>query len=117
MDISDLSDKDGGGWADYGTAGTQTTALQVVGIKAGALVGFTATAPNMVLSSRPKRPSLQSNTSNRGHFVYSEERAKSVVTVPNVSERGIGGIIPTLPTTPENIQSTRSGVGLHGGIE
>ena len=82
MDISDLSDKDGGGWADYGTAGTQTTALQVVGIKAGALVGFTATAPNMVLSSRINKPILRRNTINSGRFICPEERAKSAAMVP-----------------------------------
>ena len=48
--------------------GTQTTTLQGVNTKVGAQVGLTATAPNMALSSRPKRPSILRNTSNYGSF-------------------------------------------------
>ena len=98
-------------------AGKQTTALQGVDTKAGARVRLTATEPNMALFSRPKWPSLKSNTSNRGHFVYPEERAKSTATVPTVSEGDLGGRITVLPDTPENIQSVRSGAGCHGGIK
>ena len=42
---------------------------------------------------------------------YPEERAKSVATVPTVSEGEIGGRIPAPPATPENIQPVRSGAG------
>ena len=35
---------------------------------------------------------------------YPEDRAKSATTVPAVLEGYIGGIIPALTATPENIQ-------------
>ena len=48
---------------------------------------------------------------------YPEERAKSAVTLPTILEGEIGGRIPALPATPENIQSVRCGAGCHVGIE
>ena len=50
-------------------------------------------------------------------LLYPEERAKSVATVPTVSEGEIRGRIPTLPATPKNTQSVRSSAGFHGGIK
>ena len=47
---------------------------------------------------------------------YPEERANSAATVLTFLEGDIGGRIPALPATPENIQSVRSGAGYHGGI-
>ena len=47
LNISTISNEDGGGWVDCGTAGMQTTALQGVDTKAGAQVGLTSTTPNM----------------------------------------------------------------------
>ena len=46
--------------------------------------------------------------------LYPEGRAKSATTVP-FSEGEIGGRIPSLPATPENIQSVSA--GCHGEIE
>ena len=54
MDISDLSNKDGGGWSDYGAAGMQTTALKGVDTKVGSRVGMTATVPKMTIYSWSK---------------------------------------------------------------
>ena len=59
---------DGGRWVDCDDAGTQTISLQGIDTKAGARVRLAETAPNMVLYSRPKRPSHQRNTSNHGRF-------------------------------------------------
>ena len=116
-DISDRSNKYGGGWADCGAVGTQITALQGVNTKVEALVELTATVPNMALSSCSKRPSLRRNISNCGQFAYPEDRAKSAATMPTVSEKDIWGSIPALPDTPENILSVRSGTGCYGGIK
>ena len=48
---------------------------------------------------------------------YPEDRAKSSKTVPIFLEGKIGGIIPSLPDTPENIQTMRSGTGCYGEIK
>ena len=48
---------------------------------------------------------------------YHEDRVKFAATVPTVLEGDIGGRIPALPDTPENIQFVRSGAGFHGGIK
>ena len=50
LEISDLGDKDGGGWADWSATGAQMNALQGVDKKAVARVGLRATALNMALS-------------------------------------------------------------------
>ena len=49
--------------------------------------------------------------------LYPEEWEKSVEMVPTVSEGDTGGGIPALPSTPENIQYARSGVGCHRNIK
>ena len=67
-DISELSNKDGGWWEKCGAVGTQTTVMQGVNTNMGEQVRLMATAPNMAFYSRPKRPSLWSNTRNRGRF-------------------------------------------------
>ena len=40
-----------------------------------------------------------------------------MATMLNVLEGEIGGRIPSLPATLENIQSVRSGTGYHGSIK
>ena len=49
--------------------------------------------------------------------LYSKEWEMSAAKMTTVSEGDIGGRIPKLSATPENIQSVRSGVVCHGGIE
>ena len=107
-----------GGWADFAAAGTHTTTLQGVDMKAGARVRLVEMPPNMALSSRTKRLSFRKNTSNRGRFGMEVEtssrqrqfRRPSDSMKPSSSEGGTTDGVTTgkdgaaTETTPSDIR-------------